>query len=129
MHSIGLANSPRAIPKNIIVSDILSKVESRNAPFLDVFFVILATLPSITSKNPEINNIILAIIEVFTSVSIWKELSPKKIEAIIAIIKPIRVNELGDNPIDENKLPTLSKIGCKFSLNLFSNNFLNESYH
>jgi hypothetical protein len=118
-----------AIPKKIIVSDILSKVESRNAPFLDDFLVILATLPSITSKNPEINNIILPIIEEFKSTSICKELSPKKIEAIIAIIKPIRVKALGENPIDENKIPIFSKIGCKFSLNLFSNNSLNEVYH
>jgi hypothetical protein len=57
-----------------------------------------------------------------------KELSPKIIEAIIVVMKPIKVKVLGDNPIDANKIPIFSKTGCKFSLNLFSNNFLDEYY-
>jgi hypothetical protein len=44
-------------------SDSLSKEESRNAPFIEVCFVALATLPSITSKNPEIKIRILPITE------------------------------------------------------------------
>ncbi len=42
------------MPAKITTSEILSKEESRNAPFLEAFFVTRATLPSTMSKNPEI---------------------------------------------------------------------------
>ena len=119
---MGSANSPIAIPKNIIDSEILSSVESRKEPFLDVLLVILATLPSITSKNAPVNKRILPMAEKFNIGSSCKELIPKIIEEIIVIMNPIKDNVFGDNPKDENKTPVLSKIGCKCSLNLFSNN-------
>ena len=119
---MGLANSPIAIPKNIIVSEILSNVESRKEPFLDVLLVILATLPSITSKNPPANKKRLPMAEKFIVGSKCKELIPKIIEEIIVIMNPIKESVFGDNPLDENKIPTFSKIGCKSFLYLFSNN-------
>ena len=42
------------MPAKITTSEILSKDESRKAPFLDVCFVTRATLPSTMSKKPEI---------------------------------------------------------------------------
>jgi hypothetical protein len=117
---MGLANSPIAIPKNIIVSEILSNVESIKAPFLDVVLVILATLPSTTSKNPPANNKRLPMAEKFIVGSNFKVLIPKIIEEIIVITNPIKENVFGDNPVDENKSPIFSKIGCKRFLNLFS---------
>src|SRR5688572_33459675 len=107
---MGLANSPIAIPKNIIVSEILSNVESRKEPFLDVLLVILATLPSITSKNPPVNKRRLPIAEQFTSGSSCKEFSPKIIDEIVVIMNPIKDNMFGDNPTDENTTQILSKI-------------------
>ena len=63
MHNNGSARPPAAMPINMIASANLSNEESRNAPFLDDFFVILATLPSIMSKKPEIKRRILPIME------------------------------------------------------------------
>ena len=108
--------------KNMVVSDILSRTESKNAPLLDVFLEILATLPSITSKNPAINKIILPIIDEF-SIGSKERLSPNIIDEIIAIMKPIKVNLFGDKPVDENKIPIFSRIGYNFSLKLFNNNY------
>ena len=118
---MGLANSPIAIPKNIIVSEILSNVESRKEPFLDDFLVILATLPSITSKNPPTNKKKLPMAEKFIVGSNCKELIPKIIEERIVIMNQIKENMFGDNPVDANKIPIFSKIGCKCFLNLFNN--------
>jgi hypothetical protein len=51
-----------------------------------------------------------------------KVLIPKIIEEIIVIMNPIKDSVFGDKPIDENKKPIFSKIGCKLFLNLFSTN-------
>ena len=119
---MGLANPPIAIPKNMIVSEILSNVESRKEPFLDIFLVTLATLPSITSKNPPTNNTRLPMAEKFIVRSNCNVLTPKIIEEIIVIRKPIKDSVFGDNPVDENKTPIFSKIGSKLFLNLFNTN-------
>ena len=60
--------------------------------------------------------------EKFNIGSSCKELIPKIIEEKIVIMNPIKDNVFGDNPKDENNIPILSKIGCKCSLILFSNN-------
>ena len=126
---MGLDKPPMAIPINIITSEILSNVESRNAPFLDVFLVIFATLPSITSKNPEINKMILPTNAALKKISFCMEFNPYAIDDVIASMKPIIVRVFGDNPDDAKIDAIFSRIGARFFLNLFNNRYLTNNFN
>jgi len=77
-----------------------------------------------TSKKPDINKRILPIKTVLNQIPFCMELNPKIIEEMIAITKPNTVIEFGDIPSSAKIDPILSRIGCRFFLNLFSNNYL-----
>ena len=106
----------------IKASDTLSKLESRNAPLVVVFFITRATLPSTISKNPEINSMILAITCQGNSQPCWFKtlVSPKKMLDKIANVNPIILQKVGDKPSEPKLFPIRVVIGVIFSLNLLS---------
>lgn len=111
-----------AIAMKIRASETLSKLESRNAPLVVVFFITRATLPSTISKKPEINSIILAITCQGKSKPCWfkKFVKPKNMLDRIANANPIILQKVGDRPSEPKLFPIRVVIGVIFSLNLLS---------
>lgn len=106
----------------IRASETLSKLESRNAPLVVVFFITRATLPSTISKKPEISSIILAITCQGNSKPCWfkKFVRPKNMLDRIANANPIILQKVGDRPSEPKLFPIRVVIGVIFSLNLLS---------
>lgn len=111
-----------AMAMKIRASDTLSKLESRNAPLVVVFFMTRATLPSTISKNPEINSMILPITCQGNSKPCWfkKFVRPKNMLDIIANANPIILQKVGDRPSEPKLFPISVVIGVIFALNLLS---------
>ena len=106
----------------IRASEILSKLESRNAPLVVDFFITRATLPSTMSKKPEIKRRILANICEGNSMPCWfkKFVRPKNMLDRIAKANPIILQKVGDKPSEPKLFPISVVIGINFSLNLLS---------
>ena len=111
-----------AMAMKIRASDTLSKLESRNAPLVVVFFMTRATLPSTISKNPEINSMILPITCQGNSKPCWfkKFVRPKNILDSMANANPIILQKVGDRPSEPKLFPISVVIGVIFALNLLS---------
>ena len=119
---IGFDRPPIAIPIKIRASEILSKLESRNAPLGVDLFNTLATQPSTTSKKPEIRSNILAIIcegNIMSFASKNFEM-PNKILDKMAKANAIALQNVGDKPSEPNLFPISVVIGTNLSLNLLS---------
>jgi hypothetical protein len=122
MATIGFDKPPIAIPIKIRASEILSKLESRKAPLGVDLFNTLATLPSTTSKKPEIRSIMLAIIcdgSIMPFASKKSEI-PKKMLDKMANANAIALQNVGDKPSEPNLFPISVVIGTNLSLNLLS---------
>ena len=121
MHNIGSARFPIVKPKYTATSDILSNKESRKDPFFDMCLVILATVPSITSKNPEINSIMPPrIVARYHINPIDGAAAPYRNADIIDDRRLNIVQKFGDKQIEAKKFPSLSTTGCSKDLNLLS---------
>lgn len=122
MATIGFDKPPIPIPIKIRASEILSKLESRKAPLGVDLFNTLATLPSTTSKKPEIRSIMLAIIcdgSIMPFASKKSEI-PKKMLDKMANANAIALQNVGDKPSEPNLFPISVVIGTNLSLNLLS---------
>src|SRR5919108_2122325 len=105
------------------ISAILSKEESRNAPFLVVWFLIRATLPSTMSQKPEsrIRAPPITLAKLQGVQSILMKLSEEyAIPATIDIARPIAVQKLAERPVKAKLLPSFINQGSSESRNLFS---------
>jgi hypothetical protein len=122
------------MPINIIDSEILSKEESRNAPFIEVCFVTLATLPSTTSKNPDIKRRMLPITEAYSQENTIDgntvvddddddddDAIAYTTPAAMEVAKLSVVQKFADSPKEAKVIPSFVSIGCNESLNLLSN--------
>src|SRR5919108_1615544 len=114
------------MPAKMTISAILSKEESRNAPFLVVCFLIRATLPSTMSQKPESKirtpPITLAKLQGLQSI-LMKVPEEYAIPATIDTARPIPVQKLAERPVEAKLLPSFTNEGSSESRSLFSNNF------
>lgn len=119
---MGFARPPIAIPMKISASEILSKLESKNAPLVVVLFNTRATLPSTMSKKPEINSMILANICEGNSIpcGFRKFERPKKTLDRMANANPTMLQNVGEKPSEPKLFPIDLVKGINFSLNLLS---------
>ena len=105
----------------MIISDTLSKTESRYPPNAEVLFVTRATAPSTTSKKPaKRRNKLPKNVAVYQSTPIAGECKENIIADIIERPKPTHVQKLGPKPKLANPLPPFSIIGSNLFLKLLS---------
>ena len=106
----------------IRASEILSKLESRNAPLEVDVLDTRATLPSTMSKKPEIRSIVLANIREGNTIpcSLKKFERPKKMLDNMANANAIILQNVGDKPSEPKLFPISVVMGTNFSLNLLS---------